>query len=343
MSPTTPLRGALIGCGHVSRHHLNAWRQVPEARIEGICDLDPQRLEAAAPLAPGAKTYRDPEQMFEDQTFDFVEICTQADSHRELVEIAARHGAHILCQKPAALVRPVLRTMIECCNSVGVRFMTHENWRFRPWYRTFRQEIDSGTIGRPIRIRIAHRDTRALRPDGFAEQPYLATAHRLILMDTGSHVIDVARYLIGEVQTVHATTARFGQGHVGEDIATLSLDFAGGVLGLIDLSWCAPADMARPEWAINETVVEGNAGALKLQADGQLQFVSLNGRVEQRPVTLPPADQVYLDGFRATQAHFIDGLLHDKPHETNGRDTLRTMEVVWAAYRSAEEGVRVAL
>lgn len=247
MSPTTPLRGALIGCGHVSRYHLTSWSKVPEAQIVAICDLDPERLESASALVPSAKTYLDPEAMFDDQTFDFVEICTQADTHRELVEIAARHGAHVLCQKPAALVRPVLRTIIECCATVGIRFMTHENWRFRPWYRAFRQEIDAGTVGRPLRIRIAHRDTRALRPDGFAEQPYLATATRLILMDMGSHVIDVARFLIGEVQTVRATTARFGQGHLGEDLATLSLEFAGGVLGLIDLSWCAPADLARPE------------------------------------------------------------------------------------------------
>lgn len=90
-------------------------------------------------------------------------------------------------------------------------------------------------------------------------------------------------------------------------------------------------------------MVEGSAGALKLRTDGQLQFTSLNGRVETRPVKLPPDDEVYLDAFRATQAHFIEGLLQDKPHETNGTDTLRTMEVVWAAYRSAEEGIQVAL
>jgi predicted dehydrogenase len=343
MSPTTPLRGALIGCGQVARHHLQAWRSVPEARIEAICELDPQRLESASALAPGARTYRDPDAMFEDQTFDFVEICTQADSHRELVELAARHSAHVLCQKPAALVRPDLRAMIECCNEAGVRFMTPENWRFRPWYRTLRQEIDAGIVGRPIRLRIAQRDTRALRPDGFAEQPYLTTAHRLILMDMGSHVIDVARFLIGEVQTVHATIARYGKGHTGEDLAMLTLEFAGGALGLIDLSWCASPDLARPEWALNETVVEGNAGSLKLQADGQLQFVSLQGRVERRPVALPPDDEVYVDAFRATQAHFIEGLLHQRPHETSGGDTLRTMEVVWAAYRSAEEGARITL
>lgn len=129
--------------------------------------------------------------------------------------------------------------MIECCNAAGVRFMTHENWRFRPWYRVFRSEIDAGTIGRPIRLRIAHRDTRRLLPNGLAEQPFLATADKMILMDVGCHVIDIARFLIGEVQTVHAMTRRFGEGHPGEDLAMLTVDFSGGAVGLLDLSWCA--------------------------------------------------------------------------------------------------------
>ncbi len=120
-------------------------------------------------------------------------------------------GAHILCQKPAALVRSDLLSMIEACTASGVRLMIHENWRFRPWYRAMRAEIDSGAIGRPIRLRIAHRDTRALRPDGFALQPYFAKMPRLILMDMGCHLVDTARYLFGEIQTVSATIGRFGQ------------------------------------------------------------------------------------------------------------------------------------
>jgi predicted dehydrogenase len=343
MTPSTPLRGALIGCGKVSKNHLEAWPKVANARIEAVCDTDPDRLAEAAERAPGARAYDDPERMFDEQTFDFVEICTRADSHRELVELAARHGAHVLCQKPAANLRPDLRAMIECCDTTGVRLMIHENWRYRPWYRAMRAEIDAGTIGRPLRLRIAHRDTRALRADGFADQPYLATARRLILMEMGCHLVDTARYLIGEVQTVHATAVRFGKGHPGEDLATLSLYFAGGVLGLLDMSWCAPPDLARPEWALNDTVVEGTSGALRLQTDGSIQYISLTGKVERKPVPLPPDDRVYVGGYVATQSHFIEGLIQGTPHETSGTDSLKTMDVVWGAYRSAEDGTTVSL
>ncbi len=82
-------------------------------------------------------------------------------------------------------------------------------------------------------------------PDGFAEQPYLATMRRLILMDMGCHLVDTARYLIGEIQTVSATIGRFGRRNVGEDVAMLAVYFAGGALGLLDLSWCAGARRGR--------------------------------------------------------------------------------------------------
>jgi predicted dehydrogenase len=201
-----------------------------------------------------------------------------------------------------------------------------------------RAEIDVGTIGRPIRLRIAHRETRALRPGGFAEQPYLATMRKLILMDMGCHLVDTARYLVGEIQTVSATIGRFGQASAGEDVAMLAVTFAGGALGWLDLSWCAVPDQARTEWALNETVAEGSAGTLRLLVDGSLELISATGQRECRPVALPPDDQVYLEGYVATQRHFIEGLLSGAEHETRAADNLKTMDVVWAAYRSAEEG-----
>jgi predicted dehydrogenase len=343
-SAAPPLRGALIGCGYVARFHLEAWQRVPGAKLVALCDLDPDRVARAAESAPEARVYTDCAELFERESeLDFVEICTQPEAHRELVAQAARHGLDILCQKPAALARSDFREMIDACLTTGVRLMIHENWRFRPWYRAMRSEIDSGAIGRPLRLRIAHRDTRSLRPGGFAEQPYLATMRKLILMDMGCHLVDTARYLIGEIQTVSASIGRFGRSSVGEDVAMLAVYFAGGALGLLDMSWCAVPDVARPEWALNESVAEGSSGTLRLLADGSLELISPTGKRESRPVALPPDDQVYIDAFVATQRHFIQGLLTGAEHETRASDNLKTMDVIWAAYRSAEEGRTLAI
>lgn len=338
ISSRMPLRGGLVGCGFVSPHHIEGWSRVPGARLDALCDLDPARFERAGRLVPQARRYSDAGAMLEAEDLDFLEICTRPESHPELVALAARHGVHVLCQKPAAVDRADLVAMIATCERANTRLMIHENWRFRPWYRAFRAALASGAIGRPIRLRLAHRDTRAIRSGGFDDQPYFATMPRLILFEMGCHLIDTARYLFGEVESVSATLRRFGEGHVGEDLATLSIGFASGALGLLDMSWCASADNARPEWALNETVAEGTEGTLRLLNNGSLERISLTGAAERIPVHLPPDTRVYVDGYSATQAHFIGGLIEGTEHETRGTETLKTMDVVWGAYRSAEQG-----
>ena len=193
-----------------------AGRGCPNARLVALCDLDPERLERPRRAgAGGAALHRRGERCSRRRTCSISSRSAPGPS-RTASSSSWRPdtGSHVLCQKPAApgAARPPgddrgLRSRR------GVRLMIHENWRFRPWYRALRAEIDAGTIGRPIRLRIAHRDTRALRPDGFADQPYLATMPRLILLEMGCHLVDTARYLIGEVQTVSATIGRFGAAH----------------------------------------------------------------------------------------------------------------------------------
>ena len=341
--PGRILRGALIGCGFVSQHHLAGWSRIPSARIQALCDLDPKALARAAARLPDARRYTDARTMLDAEIeagtpLDFVEICTRPDSHRALVELAASRAVHVLCQKPAASSREDLEAMIRAGDSNRVRIMIHENWRFRPWNRALRAEIDSGRIGQPIRLRISHRDTRAIRVGGFVDQPYFVSMPRLILFEMGCHLIDTARFLMGEIEEVSARLGHFGLENEGEDIATLLIGFESGAMGLLDISWCARAEHARPEWALNDTVVEGTKGALRVRLDGSLEQVDLDGNSTQIPVNLPNDELVYIDGYSETQRHFIEGLITGRPHETSVEDTLRTMNVVWRAYEAAEIG-----
>src|SRR5262249_58969013 len=137
---------------------------------------------------------------------------------------------------------------------------------------------------------------------------YLAAMRRLILMDTGCHLVDTARYLVGDIQTVTATTGRFGRQNIGEDIAMLALYFAGGALGWLDLSWCAAPEQSRPEWALYPTVAEGTDGTLRLLTDGSLEWISPTGRRERKPVPPPPHHPAYLAALFAPPPPFSPGL-----------------------------------
>ena len=224
------LQGALIGRGF-SRGFMS--RAGPRSRGRGLrrsAIWTGSGSSGQRQRSWGARLYTGAAALFgSEQGLDFVEICTRPESHRALVELAARSGVHVLCQKPSAAVRSDLEAIIRACDSSGIRLMFHENWRFRSC-RALRAEISAGTIGRPIRLRIAHRDTRALREGGYDDQPYFRTMPRLILLEMGCHLVDTARFLIGEVETVSAALGKFGSPSIGEDVATFSLQFAGGCL-----------------------------------------------------------------------------------------------------------------
>ena len=101
---------------------------------------------------------------------------------------------------------------------------------------------------------------------------------------------------------------------------------------------------ARPEWALNETVVEGiRRRPLRLLTDGSLELISPSGKRERRPVDSAAGRPGLRRRLRRHPAPFHRGPALGAAHETRAADNLKTMDVVWAAYRSAEEGRTVAV
>src|SRR5437867_4097048 len=156
--------------------------------------------------------------MLERERPDFVEICTCPESHLSLIRLAAEHGVHVLCQKPIAPTLDELREMVAVCEQACVRFMVHENFRWRRWNLRLKEELDAGRLGTPFRLCLGMHDQRCLKPDGLADQPYFFDMPRLILYEIGPHAIDFARFLFGEPERVFAVTKHSGAQR-GEDQA----------------------------------------------------------------------------------------------------------------------------
>lgn len=334
-----PLRGCLIGCGYVSQFHLEGWARQQRGRLVAVCDLDEAKAKAAC--RHGVCTaYRDAREMLERERPDFVEICTRPEAHLALIRLAAEHGAHILCQKPIAPTLEELREMMAICAKAGVRFMVHENFRWRGWYARMKAEQEAGRLGRPIRLGLAMHDQRCLEPDGLADQPYFQQMPQLILYEIGPHAIDLARYFLGEPERVFCVTRRIGS-QVGEDLAALTLWFPGGAFAQLDLSWVTASRNTRPEWGLYDTWLEGDRGTLRTRYDAQLDWIPVTGKPEVLTVPIDPHPMV--EGYANTQAHFLDCLETGRRFATDGEDTLRTMQIVLAGYESARLGQPITL
>jgi predicted dehydrogenase len=330
----TPLRGALIGCGYVSQFHLSAWTTQTRGRLVAVCDLDLSKARAAC--AYGVCTaYADAAELFRRERLDFVEICTRPESHLPLTRLAASHGVHVLCQKPVAPTLGELEDMIAVCDRSRVRFMVHENFRWRAWYLRMKEEMLRGTVGRPFRLRLDMHDLRCLLPGGLSAQPYFADMPRLILYEIGPHAIDLARYFFGEPRRVTCVTQHVGPQR-GEDVALVTLEYADRV-AVLDLSWATAGRNQRPEWGLYDTWLEGDAGTLHVDVGGQLCLDRADGSHDVLPVSL--GKEPLVDGYAATQAHFLEGLATGVAFCTDGPDTLRTMRLVFAAYQSAGQEI----
>jgi D-apiose dehydrogenase len=339
MAHTAPIRkGALIGCGFFAKNHLHAWAQLPGAEIVALCDANPQRLQEAATEFGIDRTYASAEALFAGEQIDFVDIATTVGSHRALVEMAARAGVPCICQKPFANTLDDAVAMIQACRAAGLPLMVHENFRWQSSIQAVRKVLDEGHIGRPFWGRVSFRSAY----DVFSGQPYLATEERFILQDLGIHIIDIARFLFGEVDTMSASTARINPAIQGEDVATLLMRHASGLTSVVDCSYAT----ANTQELFPQTLIEidGALGTLRLGADYKLT-IHVKGGATQQVDCAPPlhswAQRPWhniQDSVLNIQAHWLDCLADGSEPQTSGGDNLKTLLLVEKAYASAANG-----
>jgi predicted dehydrogenase len=336
------LRGALIGCGFFAVNQMHGWHDAKGAEIVAICDTNPHRLAAIGDQFAITARYADARTMLERERPDFVDIATTVPSHRQLVELAATLKIPVICQKPFALSMADAIAMVAACKEAGVPLMVHENFRWQSAIRRVRQVIDSGAIGRPFWGRLSFRSAY----DVFSGQPYLAEGQRFIVEDLGIHILDVARFLLGDVASLSARITRINPRIKGEDVATALLDHGAGVTSVVDCSYASRLEQE----AFPETVIEidGDKGSLRLHQGYRLSVTTPNGTRHEdvSPPLLPWASQPWhniQESVALIQQQWVDCLMQGREPETSGRDNLKTLALVEAAYQSAASGNTVSL
>jgi D-apiose dehydrogenase len=336
------LRGGLIGCGFFSINHLHGWRDVEGASIIALCDRDPARLALAGDQFGIARRYADAAQMLADERLDFVDVATTVASHRPLVELAARHGVAAICQKPFALSMADARAMVEACEAAGVPLMVHENFRWQSPIQALRARLDAGAIGKPFWGRVSFRSAY----DVFSGQPYLAKGERFIIEDLGIHILDIARCLFGDVARLTARIARVNPAIRGEDVATMLLDHESGVSSIVDCSYATRLAVE----PFPETLVEidGALGSIRLGQGYEMRVTGKQGSQmhDVSPRLLSWATRPWhniQESVQAIQQHWVDCLREGREPATSGRDNVKTLALVEAAYRSASSGQTIEM
>ncbi len=343
LSTERQLRGALLGCGSVSKYHLRAWSQIEGVKIVALANRTISKAEMRAQefdisLDRVYSSYLD---LFEHEDLDFVDIATKPEVHRMQVVDAAARGINVLCQKPMAPTLEDARVMIDACNHAGVLFSINENWRWRIWYRELKQLIDQDVVGKPHYFRFMRHVNHTVPslngklPRMFVNRPYTKSMDRLILYEWGIHLIDVLRFFFGEVNWVFALLDTTSPVCRGEDRALLTLD-VGGVACLIDISWGSVGAEKRFS-QLEQVTLEGNRGTIELLTDEQdILRISNDQGIKTKPAFNCSPEEAYQASYTAAQSHFIDCIRSKLEPETVGRDNFKTLQATFATYESAK-------
>jgi myo-inositol 2-dehydrogenase / D-chiro-inositol 1-dehydrogenase len=325
------LRVALLGAGRIGQEHSRTLIANPRVQVVAVCD---PRLEAARQMAatiPGATATDESREILASSGVDAIIICTPTDTHAELIEEGAHAHKAVFCEKPVALDLQRTKQALRVVEESGVPFQIGFQRRFDSGYAEARKRITQ--LGRIDQFRTVGRDP------GPPPKEYLAKSGGLFL-DQAIHEFDIARFLVGEVQSVFAAGAvRFSQdaAELGDvDTATTILNFENGALGVIENS-------RRAVYGYDiVTEVFGEAGKLVVQAERKtpLRFFREGGSEQDHHYFFMDR---FRDAFRAELEAFFTAVLERKKPTPGAADALGALRIGLAATRSQKLGRVVKL
>jgi predicted dehydrogenase len=338
------LRVGVIGLG-IGGVHLRAYHSMPNVELVAIADLDETRLNAKGDEYRIAHRYRDAHEMLTKEKFDLVSVCTPNKFHKSLTIAALEAGSHVLCEKPMALNAAEAREMLAAAKKADRRLMINFSYRFMPQSWALKQEVDAGTLGGIYFARTVWQRRRGLPGfGGWFGQKEIAGGGSLI--DLGVHRLDLALWLMGHPKPVWVMASAYNaigtrlageHGHRFdvEDLGVAFIKFANGATLELEASWAA--NIAERE--LMETRLLGTLGGAHQRNfnDGYdfetTIYLERNGRQYDMKLHHPPGPTL-----PNQYQHFVDAILHDKPHTATGEEGLAVTELLDAIYRSADTG-----
>src|SRR5262245_44341779 len=345
---TKPLRFAVFGAGFWTRYQLAAWREVGGAECVAIYNRTRAKAEALARDFGIPSVHAHAETLLRKVHPDFVDNITEVGGHKPLSLLCAKHRLPCICQKPMAASLKDAREMVNAFRKTKTPFFVHENWRWQAPMMAMRTLVGSGIIGTPFRARL----TMISGLDCWANQPALAQLEQFILADLGTHILDVARVLFGEANSLYCLTQRTLAPNVkGENVATL-------LLSMGEARTSVTVEMAYAKTPLEPSVrecfpqtlafIEGPKGSIELSGDYLIRVTTSRGTQISRhpPARYPWANPAY-DIAHASivlcNANLLEGLRGAGKAETSGDDNLKTLELVFGAYESAKKNAVIKL
>jgi predicted dehydrogenase len=328
-----PVRVALIGCGGIATAHLRGYTALPElGRVVVACDSSPENARRRADET-GAAACFDYHEALAREEVEAVDLCLPHDLHEPVARAAAAVGKHVLVEKPIARSLAEADRMIAACAAAGVHLMVAHCQRFSADRQTAKRRVEEGAIGRIYLMRTDHNQWVDYASGHWINDPEKLGGGSIA--GSGVHHLDTLRWFCGDVARVSARLTRSGlTARTAEDGGIVLLEHAGGAVSELALSWTTQRfPWYESFWIYGTEGVIHNVGGLQM----------FRGKARQGEFERVPTDHDDAGGFREEIRHFLTCVRTGERPRMPGEEARAALELVLAAYRSAERGEKVAL
>lgn len=325
----------IVGCGGIVRQgHLPAYRQ-GGLSVRAVFDLDPERAQAVADEFQVPIVASSVDELVTTPGVEVVDVAVPPWVQPEVVDAAASNGRHALCQKPFALDLQTARRMVETAEAAGVLLAVNQQMRWDAGIAASRDLVARGAIGRPTEGQI-----QVSSASGWHLWPWLAPVPRLEIMYHSIHYLDAMRSVLGDPEWVTSVHGRHpDQAPVqGETKTCTLLDYADGRQALVAVNHYNQHGPPFGEFRFLGTAgtLEGTLGITYDYPDGRPDTLTLH-RAGREPRSFDLDTRWVPDAFLGPMTDLMDAVATGRTPITSGRDNLRTLAVVFGAYRSAAE------
>ena len=319
------LRWGILGCGDVAEHKGGPpLYTVEDSELIGVMRRDREKAEAFAARHGAKRAYHTVDALLADPEINAIYVATQPYLHCEHTIAAARAGKHVLCEKPMALNVDECQQMIDACHEHNVTLMIAYYRPFYPNVVKMKEVIAEGAIGDVVLARINH---TAFYDPSRHEWGAWRTDSKMsgggVLMDLGSHRIDLLMHLLGDVKSAagYAETVQFP--HPVDDSAVFTLRFESGPHAVANINWSVGV-------SVDELEIYGTKGSLRCSPLNSGNLVLHTGG-EETPMNQPPLAYTHI----GLVEDFVNHLKTGAPISCSGEVGLKTNAIIAEIYNAS--------
>ena len=336
------IRIAIVGCGRISKNHFASIEKHAEnMELVSICDDDELVLKEHQDKykVPGYQNLKD---MLEKEKLDIVSICTPSGIHPGQVILVAKAGIHVMTEKPMATRWKDGVRMVRACDKAGVHLFVVKQNRLNSTLQLLKRAVEEKRFGK---IHMVHLNVFWTRPQEYYDQAKWRGTWEFdggAFMNQASHYIDLLDWIIGPVDKVQAMMSTTRDIEV-EDTGVMNVRWRNGALGSMSVTMLTyPKNMEGSITILGEkgTVRIGGVAVNDIQ---HWEFDEPRDYDEKIKTANYETTSVYGFGHPLYYKNVIDVMRGDAEPETDGREGLKSLEVLIAAYLSARDGKTINL